>query len=43
MYEKLSNNPFLTLQLDYSAIYLILLMRIQTISNSNRKIIIWVI
>ncbi len=43
MYEKLSNNPFLTLQLDYSAIYLILLMRIQTISNSNRKITIWVI
>lgn len=43
MYEKLSNNPFLTLQLDYSAIYLILLMRIQTISNSNRKIAIWVI
>ncbi len=43
MYEKLSNNPFLTLQLDYSAIYLILLMRIQTVSNSNRKIIIWVI
>ena len=25
MYEKLSNSPFLTLQLDYSAIYLILL------------------
>ena len=25
MYEKLSNSPFLTLQFDYSAIYLILL------------------
>ena len=42
MYEKLSSSPFLTLQLDYSTIYLILLCEhtpLQVIfsTNNNRQ------
>ena len=37
MYEKLSNSPFLTLQLDYSAIYLILLCEHTAESHSIQQ------